>query len=220
MIIMPRVEVGTAGPGDTNPSGGVQPGAFKALLRDLEKDYWQNRPDGMAVTTDDVSDPMAEEVLRSSVPKPEQAPVGPDVIAVAGKPLRPGVAAFLQLRHDVHHVLAGPRQEDRVGDRLVIGGTIAGEPVDQKQESLGLVDTTSDKAKRQAVPVAAEQQYQLARLHVYRVADGVGITYRDARLIDTESAAMVSELRSRLRASSVVVKEIYINARRVELKGS
>lgn len=220
MMVVPGQDVSLYAGDRPLPASGAVLGAFQSMLRELEKDYWRDRPDGMATPVRREPDlpqagpehqvrPLAE--LEASAPRAGQDAHMPEP--------HQSTAGALQLRLGVNHLLGARQAESH--------GLATAPPVQRRDGDAGHALSEELSAGGRPVeqlfrrPLAGhvpEQAYQVARMHVYRVEDGVGVRYRDARLTGQDMSLLASQIRNGL-GWAAPIREIYINARCVELRG-
>lgn len=220
MMVGPGQDVSWYAGDSPMPASKAVHGAFQSMLRDLEKDYWRDRPDGMATPVrrePDLPQADSEHQLRPLAELEAPAPhTGQD--AQMPEPHQ-STAGALQLRLGVNHLL-GARQSEP-------DGLAAAQPVQRRDGDAGHVSSERPSAdgrpveqlfKRSFAGHIPEQAYHVARMHVYRVEDGVGVRYRDARLTGQDMSLLASQIRNGL-GWATPIREIYINARCVEFRG-
>lgn len=185
--------------------------SFGALLRDLERDYWAQRPE--ATLGASASDAAAS----AAVPEGSMAAAEIDDEELAA----PKHQASLQFTSSMHERISmGAREVCSVRPAAPVRPHGAGlsnvfqryRPVDMQKWCESATPAGAAMLKLRA------ERFAPVKMHVYQTADGIGANYRDASVGDAPGTALALELRERLRQVHAGLSELHINGRRFEFR--
>lgn len=195
--------------------------SFQSLLQDMEEDYLSKQPHSMATATARLAE------SDTTQPKPistTEAQLAKRVVFAENKTSN----SLLQREYEIpSSVNPAVTQNVRIADLFepkVFNSTPVA-AITAATAKRGYTTEVTNGLQQKWNTDASKQSKQSdvlqnSGLHVYLTPDGLGISYRNTQLKTPHALEQVLEIKKHLANQGKTVTEAYVNAQRIEFKGT